>query len=455
MACIFPTAKRKLKFNVKLPVQGDDSLGMKFYDRQHAYLLRLINQGDHLDYSQDEVVPVEPVNKLPSIHLGHTVEKVRIVGKSGLLCTRRRIVFGDSAAREQAFHSEIDTIKSLPHPHMVSVWASYTYMDSGYALLSPACDINMKDFTHIGIHSYRILPKQQRRRLILNWLHCLSNGLAFIHNQGYSHGEIKPTNILIDGSNTILFADMGGLRRLEAEHKKAPDLEDYEYDAPENCQRQPFVPAPSPPPSSPTRIVHVGGSRTSRRISTGIPPGPTWDAKSDHARLSGSYDFNSNRPFSSGSNHNRSLTGSVFTFPSLSFGEGNEPTPAQRADIFSLACIYLDLTSFLLKKSNFSSYRAAKNRRAGRGVALPDSSFHQNLGQVESWAIMLDREASKKGDKLFRSVPAVLKLCRQMMMPDPTFRPPAQSVEQELYKILVPALAPEIPHCGTQVTGGV
>jgi serine/threonine protein kinase len=384
------------------------------------------------------------------MHLNHTSEKVRIVGKSGVLCTRRRIIFGAAALREQAFLSVIDTMKSLIHPHIVSVWASYTYKDRGYALLSPACDINLKNFVQIGIPSYRILPKQQQHRLILNWLHCLSDGLAFIHNQGYSHGEIKPTNIMIDCSNTIFFADMSFLRRLEAEHNKSPGIEDYEYDAPENHQRRSFVPVPSPPHSTPTTIVHIGGGRTSRKITAGSPTSPNGDAKSNQSPVLGSYDLNFNRPVSSGTNHTRNSGSSSFTFQSWTSDDDDQPSPPKRADVFSLACIYLDIISFLLKKPKFSSYRAAKNQRPGRGSALPDLSFHQNLEQVESWAVLLEKEASKKDDKLFQSMTAVLKLCKQMMMRDPTLRPTAQSVELDLYKILVPILTPETPHCGTK-----
>jgi serine/threonine protein kinase len=122
----------------------------------------------------------------------------------------------------------------------------------------------------------------------------------------------------------------------------------------------------------------------------------------------------------------------------------------QAADIFSLGCVILELLSFLLKKHGkpFAAHRTAKNKSSRRGGPGPDSSFHKNLGQVESWMARLAKDASKKDDPLFKSVAPMLYVVEQMLAYYPLERPTANEVVEKLSQtLLTEPCGFSDPHC--------
>lgn len=78
---------------------------------------------------------------------------------------------------------------------------------------------------------------------------------------------------------------------------------------------------------------------------------------------------------------------------------------------------------------------------------MPDSSFHKNLGQVESWMGQLAGEAKKKDDRLFRGVAPMLHLVERMLSAHPHERPAARDVQTRMYEILHDECGIEEPHC--------
>jgi hypothetical protein len=136
------------------------------------------------------------------------------------------------------------------------------------------------------------------------------------------------------------------------------------------------------------------------------------------------------------------------------------PTPhlnPQAADIFSLGCVILELLSFLTKKSTraFAAHRAARHKTPGRGGAVLDSSFHKNLGQVESWMAALAREAAKKrkDDPLLAGVAPMLHVVERMLALHPSDRPAAHDVQTRMYEILHERCGVAEPHCVHQYGG--
>jgi serine/threonine protein kinase len=111
----------------------------------------------------------------------------------------------------------------------------------------------------------------------------------------------------------------------------------------------------------------------------------------------------------------------------------------QAADIFSLGCVILELLCFLLKKHGkpFAAHRTAKNKSSRRGGPGPDSSFHKNLGQVESWMAQLAKDATKKDDPLFKSIAPMLYVVEQMLAYYPLERPTANEVLEKLSQVLL------------------
>lgn len=116
-------------------------------------------------------------------------------------------------------------------------------------------------------------------------------------------------------------------------------------------------------------------------------------------------------------------------------------TNPHAADIFSVAAVTLDIFTHLCKRklSAFTHHRGAKNRTAGRGGGVADASFHldRNAGQVVSWITLLDADAGKRKDPVFRAVRDMLVVVRGMLERDPVKRPSAGDVERRFARAII------------------
>ena len=410
---------------LRLTYDRDQKVEKKFFIKQFDYLLRYIQKGDNICYEDAEVVPLELAEKRPVgavAGLTHpNVDKVHLPGRPDDIFLRRRIPLGTSPGHmpQEEFLSGIEKMKSIEHNHLTSLWASYTFRGFGYLLLTPVHDNTLKSFLTITPPSVKILAKRDRRVLLLNWIHCLADAISFLHGQGISHGNIKPSNIMLDIDNNIFLGDTGIFPQSTITgEKRGFDKETYDYSSPEQAR----------PPVAAT--IHLPVSRPSpTRRNPGPGSSSSGSSAGDMASVS-SYSTDLSTPP-----------------PPFTSGTGAKHDP-QKSDIFSLGTIFLEILTFLLKRPsrNFSSHRSAKNKTPGRGGGLPDASFHKNLGQVEIWMSTLTKDAGKKEDKLFRGVPNILSLCAEMLSPNPDERPQASSVQDRIYNILT-------QYCGLGIVG--
>ena len=433
---------------LKLSFQPDDGLNKKFYRTQFNYLVRPINPGEHGRYTIDEVVPVEPVKKKSEVLPNHSSERVHVPGKSSKAFTRRRISLGYASGGlpEEDFLAEVEAMKAISHEHIMSLWASYTQNHAGYLLLTPAPEISLKTFLTDVPQQFKLLPKQRRREVLLNWPHCLADALAFLHWNGFAHQDIRPSNVFIDAANNIFFGDIGSLKlKGPPTRKKTTDNDAYEYAAPEHWVKTPVI-HQSPAP----RSTLPGGGRTGRKISVSSTFSSKRSSYISDASSLASYDTSAALSTTTSTSNGSSSSSSGST--AILHKYHRLPTDPQRSDIFSLACIYLDILTHLLKRkpSAFASHRSSKNRSAGRGGAPADASFHVNLSQVGAWIDILDNDAFAKDDQLFRGVPPTLALISKMLSRDPKARPTAAQVEERLDDALFRFAHVERPHCGTK-----
>ncbi|KAH8670314.1 kinase-like domain-containing protein [Tricladium varicosporioides] len=410
---------------LRLTYERDERIEKRFFQRQFIYLLRNIQKGDVVYYDDDEIVPLElaekrPVGAVAGLTQSNT-DKVHLPGRPDDVFLRRKIPLGTSPGRmlKEDFLSSIETLQKLEHDHLTSLWASYIHQDVGFLLYTPANDTNLKSFLTVTPQSIKILPKQDRRVLLLNWLHCLADGLSYLHSQNLSHGNIKPSSIMLNDDNHIFFSDCGAFANFNISgERRGFDKETYDYSAPEK--------APRAPTSTP---VFNPNSRSTTRGTSRRSTGPSSSTHSTaHHTNSVSLDTASIHTSSTGSNSPTSPT-------RLNSGTKHDP---QKADIFSLGTIFLEILTFLLKRAsrNFASHRASKNKTPGRGGGLPDASFHKNLGQVDSWIKILGKDATKKEDKIYRGISHILSLIDSMLSIHSEDRPSAEEVQERLYDIL-------------------
>ena len=426
--------------DLDLPSASSDK---KFIRRQHAYVVQELTDGCHIDYAEEDVVPVVPVprNKISS---SSNVDKVHAGGK---IYTRRRISLDrDSGIDSMHFVLHFKALQRLKHPHVASVSSTYTHKDEGYVLLTPSSEMTLKSFFDDPPKSFKLLPKSQQRDILLRWTHCLTSAIAFLHDKGYAHLDIRPSNIFITDNFNIFFGPSAALGALE-DKEPAYEKEAYDHAAPEQWRKRAMLQE-----TMRLRSTLQSGGRTGHRIKP--PPlsipnssrGPLGPIPSSHAispdytPRSSAYGFSLGSvppPLTASSSSNRSSTYTTFSSAQTSSSSGSsggsiysingarpshalvstltysgptstrvlfDQTPYFPYDIFSLNTIIIQLLTFMtslsrnsgkVSLSSLHSHLGKYNRNAGRGGAPADSSFHANIRQLYSWLDTLATTADK------------------------------------------------------------
>ena len=222
---------------LRLSFEPDRSLDKRFYKNQFKFLTRVVGEGEHIRYADEESVPVVPLNlKSVVLSLGHEgADRIRLPSTNQKVYVRRRFKLDDSLTEEDLLN-EIAATRRLCHEHVVSIFGSYLHQGHFNVLSVPAPEWTLKLFLTDTPKSFGTLSKKERRQTIINWPHCLANGLAWLHDNGEFHGAIRPSNIQIDESFRISFGllDGDGLLRDRA---KGDDIEAYQYGPPERWKR--------------------------------------------------------------------------------------------------------------------------------------------------------------------------------------------------------------------------
>lgn len=394
----------------------------RFFDRQFHYLLRPLRKGEHVDYQDEEIVPLDVYDRRPGLIQSNDIDRVGIPNVPGEVFCRRRFPVGydpGCLCREDLMF-EISSIKHLQNGHLVSYWASYIHQGFAYVLFTPVSEYKLSVYLTNTPQSIKNVDKTAKRRLVLDWIQCLVDTLCYVHSRGRWLANIKPSTILFTHENHII---LSGFSRLGPDAPSGQggalfDKGTYDYAAPERWSK-----------------------------STKSPTAPRIKASAPSSSRSGAPSIRSGK---SGHTEHRAAPTSPRPEP---------PPPRldpQAADIFSMGCVILELLSHgLFKRSTgaFASHRSAKHKNAGRGGAVLDSSFHKNLGQVEGWITSLAKEASKKADssgekgQVFRGLTPLLQLVSNMLSPHPSDRPSAFDVQRRTYQILTQLCGITEPHC--------
>ena len=244
-----------------------ETLDKKFHREQYNFLIQELEPGGHVDYGDWAVVPVEPLIKRPGISKAN--DKVYVHGN---LYTRKKIaVYDDDIIDEVQFLMHLKSLSTLRHPHLVSIWSTYSQENFIYVLLTPATEISLKSFLDEQPKAFKSLDKAQRREIFLTWTHCLAAALAYLHERGFTHQTIRPGTITVDHNNKIYLGDYSALKDLDTEESpNSYNGELYDHAAPENWLRKPRLHE-----TAALKTILPGGGRTSRRI----PKTPTAERK--------------------------------------------------------------------------------------------------------------------------------------------------------------------------------
>ncbi|KAF1982685.1 kinase-like protein, partial [Aulographum hederae CBS 113979] len=417
-----------------LAYENDETLNNKFYTTQFQFLLRELRQGLHINYAKNEHVPMEDVHRLPPSTTLQRWPRVHRPKRPDEVFVRRGFKLGEEDDTENVteteFHADIEAALALPHEHIAPVWATYSAKGFGYILSPFVGEHTLISFIeHRTPPQYQRLPKCDRQALLVTWMHCLASTVAYLHRNGCSHTAIRPSNIIIDSQNNISFSDIGSIRTFQADKKQNVE-EVYNYGAPEShidshtpsSENSPVEPPSTPSTSSSARSRSL--SRFGKRSSNG--------SKSSSSDSISSTDSGKSRSWKEAAIENTSST--------------------EKADIFSLACVFLDILTFLLKlkQVDFIKHRSSKIRdysSKNTKTMRVDSSFHYNVAKLFSWMNSIEDAALAEKDPIFLGIPHLLRLIRTMLSPNPTLRPSASAVCTRLYEIMAGCCGIDRFHC--------
>lgn len=439
-------------YDLPLPLESlegmklGENLEKRFFKKQYQYLLRDLEAGQHIEYASEEFIPIETVYR-PELRGVSSIDKVYYPRNREVFYSRRRIPLESDEKPENMtkgqFLEELESMKRLSHAHIVSVHASYTKDNVGYILLYPTLELSLRDFLHYPAYAFRSLTKEKRKLTIIDWMHCISDAVAYLNETGIEHNSIKPSAIIVDTKTFhIYLSDIGFTSHATASASSsmtsqisAPtDIEAYDYGAPEHWVRHMTIHSASPNASGSS--IFVSGrlrrkqSLQATNISTTIPETPISPSDSSPP---------------SSPNMDRHVQ--------LSAWRKSANISREKAQVFSLGCVFLDILTFYCKKrtSSFVSHRTSKSRRSREG-APPDASFHANMPQVETWIEQLEKYAGKKGDiPLGEALGAI----HEMLERNPLLRPGIRRVEETVYRVAMGISENEMPHCGQHTVVGV
>lgn len=116
---------------------------------------------------------------------------------------------GNDTLFVDGFHREARLLARLQHPHIVAVY-DFGRNEAGYLFIV----MEYVDGTSLfEIMKHGQLPLQRTLQIIAQ----VCEALQFAHDHGVIHRDIKPTNILIDGRDSVRVADFGLAKLMQAE----------------------------------------------------------------------------------------------------------------------------------------------------------------------------------------------------------------------------------------------
>jgi hypothetical protein len=111
---------------------------------------------------------------------------------------------------EKVVQNEVEIMQKLrQHCHIVSIYFYAKEYPKDYDREAPSLSIFMLPIADMNLHTYLVdaenhgYPISTSKRL-RKWTGCLINALAFAHQKGIRHKDIKPQNVLVKGSQVYL-----------------------------------------------------------------------------------------------------------------------------------------------------------------------------------------------------------------------------------------------------------
>lgn len=136
--------------------------------------------------------------------------------QDGRFYALKRVLCHDREGRQEA-QTEVEMHRLFSHPNILGLTA-HTFVDRGGKseawLLLPYVS---KGSLWSVLEKLRDKGSALAERRVLNILHGICSGLKAMHDRGYSHRDLKPTNVLLEEDDRPLLMDLGSMNRSRME----------------------------------------------------------------------------------------------------------------------------------------------------------------------------------------------------------------------------------------------
>ena len=254
-----PLSKREIA-SLAIPARMGLSVSGRFMKRQYLYTVKELAGGKHVDYGPNDVVPVTRYMFDSGMVPKKGYDKVRVNGE---VYFRRTMQCGEGGVDKDTFVEHYRTLMNVQHPHVMHVWATYTQGDYAYVLEGPSSDTTLQHFLKSPPSYFTKLTKREQQETLVRWCHCLTDAVLYLHDRGFVHGRIRPSNIFIDKSCNIFLGEYDELDKLE-EREEVFDVDTYQHGAPETWAWTQVALETTELKSA--MILEPGGGRVKRRV---------------------------------------------------------------------------------------------------------------------------------------------------------------------------------------------
>jgi serine/threonine protein kinase len=127
---------------------------------------------------------------------------------------RKTTFYRKSPSRESVevqFQNEVDILKTLQHPHLITFIDAYTLQDRLSIIMSPVADESLTSFMS-RFNKFPPALQKSNKSSLWRWISCLASALAYLHGHLIRHQDIKPSNILVKGDQ-VLLTDFGNAKK--------------------------------------------------------------------------------------------------------------------------------------------------------------------------------------------------------------------------------------------------
>lgn len=192
--------------DTSLPLQPVDVLdfcnaGRIFITNQHKWLIATSLCGRHRNLQPGETDPYfleANLGRGPhgQVYVGQP--KISTDYPQSRVCIKRLFRPLDNS-------TEGEFLKDLDHRHLVKFLGSYNLEGLTSIITSPVCDMNVAEFLHEKPHGWIVENMMGRA---VQWMHCLSSAVKYLHDAKFYHHNLKPSNIPVLGQQ-LFITDFG------------------------------------------------------------------------------------------------------------------------------------------------------------------------------------------------------------------------------------------------------